>query len=109
MQKSVIVRYTTRADRADENQRLIEQVFAELNRVDPGGVRYASFRLADGVSFLHVATTETADGSNPLLEIKAFGEFTKDIAARCEEPPLPQDATIVGAYGFPSSGPPGAA
>src|SRR5262245_40092014 len=105
MQKSVIVRYTTKHDQAEENQRLIERVFEELNRVDPGGVRYASFRLADGVSFVPVATTETADGSNPLLQIKAFGEFTKDIAARCEEPPLlPQDATMVGAYGFPWSG-----
>jgi hypothetical protein len=100
MPKSVIVRYKTKPDQADENQRLIEQVFAELIRVDPGGIRYASFRLADGVSFVHVATSETADGSNPLLQIKAFSEFSNDIAARCDEPPLPHDATMVGSYRY---------
>jgi hypothetical protein len=63
MAKAVVVRYQTRADAADRTQHLIEQVFAELNAEDPGGIRYAAFRLADGVSFVHIALT---DGhSNP--------------------------------------------
>ena len=41
-----IVRYRTRPERADENQALIEQVFAELRATAPAGLRYASFRLA---------------------------------------------------------------
>jgi len=55
MAKAVVERYQTRAYAAEGNQRLIEQVFAELNPGDPCGVRYAAFRLADGVSFVHVA------------------------------------------------------
>ena len=50
-----VVRYRTKAGRGDENQALIEKVFAELDGNRPDGLRYAAFRLADGVSFVHVA------------------------------------------------------
>jgi hypothetical protein len=94
----VVVQYKVKPGLADENQRLVEKVFDELKRADPGGPPYASFRLADGVSFVHVASVEGADGANPLERIEAFGELTKDIGARCDEPPTPQDAVVVGSY-----------
>ena len=53
-----IVRYRTKPERAEENQALIEKVFSELSTDRPAGLRYASFRLADGVSFVHVASVE---------------------------------------------------
>jgi hypothetical protein len=46
MAKAVVVRDQTRPDAGDRNQHLIEQVFAELNAEDPGGIRYAALRLA---------------------------------------------------------------
>ena len=94
---TVVVRYRPRADRADENQSLVEAVFAELAAVDPGGVRYATFRLADG-TFVHIADVE-AD-PNPLGDIAAFAEFQGDLAGRCEpgEGPNPQQAMLVGSY-----------
>ena len=56
-----VVRYTARSpEAADENSRLIQQVFAELAAEDPGSLRYAAFRLADGVSFVHVSVYERA-------------------------------------------------
>jgi hypothetical protein len=93
----VIVRYRVKPDRADDNQRLVEDVFAELEATDPGGLRYASFRLADGVSFVHVASIEAGEG-NPLNDSAAFARFTADIAARCDEPPAAQEAALVGSY-----------
>jgi hypothetical protein len=101
MSKSVIVRYKTRADAADENQRLVERVFAELAQDDPGGLKYATFRLADGVTFVHVATVEGED--NPLQKVSAFAEFQREIGGRCTEPPAPADATLVGSYGWPTA------
>ena len=95
-----IVRYRTRPERADENQGLIEKVFGELHAEHPAGLRYASFRLADGVSFVHVAAVDTDDGSNPLTATAAFGEFVRDIADRCEEGPVASSATLVGEYRF---------
>jgi hypothetical protein len=95
-----IVRYTTKPDRAEENQALVEKVFVELEAIHPAGLQYASFRLADGVSFVHVAAVETDDGTNPLTRTPAFGEFVREIADRCEVAPVASDATLVGSYGF---------
>jgi len=100
-----VVRYKTKPDRADENQALIEKVFVELDARRPAGLRYASFRLADGVSFVHVASIETDDGANPLTATPAFSEFLRGIDDRCEEGPLASGATVVGSYRFWSTAP----
>jgi hypothetical protein len=97
--KNVVVRYRTKPDRAGENQRLIENVFDELRRSDPGGICYATFRLADGVSFVHVASLEI-DDVNPLAQTAAFAEFQRGIAERCDDPPAAQDAVLLGSYRF---------
>jgi hypothetical protein len=96
-----VVRYTTKPDRADENQALIEKVFAELAAERPVGLRYMTFRLADGVTFVHVASVETDDGANPLTTTPAFGAFAREVADRCEVGPLAMEATVVGSYQFP--------
>lgn len=101
---TVVVRYRPKADRADENQQLVEAVFEELKDADPGGVRYATLRLVDG-TFVHLAEVEAQP--NPLGSIAAFAEFQKDIAERCEpgEGPDAQQATVVGSYRFFASDP----
>jgi len=93
----IVVRYRPTPERANENQSLVEAVFAELAESDPGGVRYATLRLADG-TFVHIADVE-AD-PNPLGSIDAFAEFQRDIVDRCEEGegPNPQPATLIGNY-----------
>ena len=67
-------------------------------RRNPRVFRYASLRLEDGLSFVHVAFVETRDGSNPLCAQAEFTEFTRDLEARCDEPPVATDVTVVGAY-----------
>ena len=54
--KRVMVRYKVKADRATENERYIASVFEQLKREQPPGLRYASFKLGDGVSFVHIAS-----------------------------------------------------
>jgi hypothetical protein len=100
---TTVVRYRTKPDRADENQTLIEKVFAELHAAKPAGLEYASYRLADRVSFVHVASTDTDDGTNPLTAVPAFADFVREIADRCDEAPDAQDATVVGSYGRPAT------
>jgi hypothetical protein len=67
-----MVRYKVKADRAAENESYITRVFEQLKREKPPGLRYASFRLDDGMSFVHIVSLEAADGSNPLGELPAF-------------------------------------
>lgn len=96
----VVVRYKVKPDRVEENEQLIGRVYAELAERGPAGLRYATFRLEDGVSFVHVASIFTEDGSNPLGAISAFADFTRDVAERCDEPPVATGARLVGSYGF---------
>ena len=72
-----VIRYKTHPECADENERLIRDVFAELAEQQPPGLRYAAFRLDDGVSFVHVAVTDGA--ANPLSASAAFGKFQAGI------------------------------
>jgi len=98
--KRVMVRYKVKADRAAENETFIAKVFEQLKRDKPAGLRYASFKLNDGVSFVHIVSLEATDGSNPLGELASFKAFTAQIKDRCDEPPVPAELTEVGSYRF---------
>ena len=95
MRKAAIIRYETRPAAADENQRLVEQVFAELDTERPEGLRYAAFRLDDGVTFVHVVMMEEGD---PLPGLAAFREFVGGLGDRIAGPPAREGATVVGSY-----------
>ena len=96
--ETTVVRYKVKADRADENRQFIKKVFAQLDANKPDGLRYVSFNLDDGLSFVHIAVVETADGKNPLPETPAFQDFVSDIKDCCDEPPVATKADIVGSY-----------
>lgn len=93
--RRALIRYRTRAETAAENRRLITEVFADLTRRSPEGLRYAVLAGADG-SFFHLV--ETADGTNPLQELDAFKAFQRGVRERCAEPPVSGEVTIVGNY-----------
>jgi len=96
--KRMMVRYRVRADQAATNERFVKDVFDQLEQKQPSGLRYASFKLDDGVSFVHMVSQETADGTNPLSDLPAFKAFTAAIADRCEEKPVVTPLTEVGSY-----------
>jgi hypothetical protein len=96
--RQVMVRYKVKPDRVAENERLVRAVYDELHRTEPAGLRYATFRMADGVSFVHLSTTETEDGRNPLTEVEAFARFQEGIGERCDEPPVVTELEAIGSY-----------
>ena len=96
--KSVIVRYKVKEEKAQQNIEYIRDVFRALEKSKPEGLRYGSFQLEDGVSFVHIASIETEDGTNPLASFDEFKVFTQDIASRCEEPPVASSAETIGNY-----------
>jgi len=96
---SVSVSYTVKAGRGDENQALIEQVFAELARVAPAGLRYTAFRAADGVSFLHVVSYDAGDAGETLRSLEAFRAFRAGLDERCVAPPVRTSLTEIASYG----------
>jgi hypothetical protein len=96
--KAFVVRYEMRPDTAEENQRLVENVFAELAEKQPEGIRYACFRLDDGQTFVHVGIAD--DDSNALGETAAFQEFQRAFGERAATKPVASAAQLLGAYGF---------
>jgi len=96
--KHVIVRYKVKPERAGENEELIGAVYAELHQTRPAGLRYATFQLDDGVSFVHLAANDTEDGSSPLTEVQAFKRFQENINDRCEEGPIASSVREIGSY-----------
>ena len=100
MSKTVVVRYRTRPDAAEENARLVQAVYASLADLEPGGFAYTTYRLADDTTFVHIA--HLAGTENPLPTLPAFAEFQRELAQRCVEQPAPSEATMVGSYGSDS-------
>jgi hypothetical protein len=93
--KRVIVRYRVKPERVAENEELVRGVYAELQEAAPGGLRYGTFRLDDGVSFVHIAEH---DDDNPLRRIAAFQRFQEGIGDRCDEAPVAVEMHEIGSY-----------
>ena len=95
-----MVRYKLKADRVAENERFILGVYEELRRLKPPRLRYATFRLDDGLSFVHLVSYETEDDNKALTGLPAFKAFVAGVRERCEEAPVTVELTEVGSYGF---------
>jgi len=97
--RRTMVRYKVKPGMGEVNEAQVRAVYAQLEREQPAGLRYATFRLGDGVTFVHVAAQES-DGDSMLPAFSAFKEFTTDLRARCEEAPVFAEFTEVGSYGL---------
>lgn len=95
--KLTVVRYRTKPETADENERLIQAVFQELLTKSRDDVRYLALRLRDD-TFVHISIAETEDGASPIPQLGAFQSFQSGLKERCAEPPQQAGGTIVGNY-----------
>jgi hypothetical protein len=93
--RQVMVRYRVKPEHAAENERLVRAVYDELRDAAPDDVQYATFRLDDGVTFVHVAF---GNAGARLPELAAFRRFQEGIADRCDEPPVAATLSEVGSY-----------
>jgi len=99
MHKRLVTRYATQSSvAADENQRRIEGVFAELAANKPNNVSYIVLRLADD-SFVHLSFHDHGDNEmNPITSTAGFAHFQQDHGARRQGTVDQQTANLVGAY-----------
>jgi hypothetical protein len=91
-----LIRYRTKPDRAAANEELIRAVYEELRKAQPDGLSYATFKLADQVTFIHLVRAEQVP--SPLVTVKAFREFQAGIADRCEQLPVREEVAAIGSY-----------
>jgi hypothetical protein len=99
--KTIMVRYKTTEAHAPANVALVHAVFDELRSTAPEGIRYATYRLADGMTFVHIATVASPD-DNPLVGLASFKAFQKQLKDRCVEPPVVTELSAVDSYGLPA-------
>jgi hypothetical protein len=96
--RRVMVSYRVKADRVAENEDLVRAVYEEIAAAEPAGLSYGTFKMQDGVSFVHIA--EMDEGENPLAGLASFGRFQAGIADRCDEPPESVALTEIGSFRF---------
>jgi len=98
MLTNVVVTYTIDPKAKEEHIRLIEGVFAQLSKDNPNNIDYQVMCLEDGVSFVHMSSAETPNGSNPIPQLSAFKDFAQNISKRVTTMPKSISGTLIGSY-----------
>jgi hypothetical protein len=97
------VRATLKEEHVEEAVAMVKRMFAAIEREGLEGIRYASVRLEDGVTFL--ALLELEDGvENPLLGLPEAKEFYDRLPELYAEPPEVGPGTVIGSYRLFSDG-----
>ncbi|MHA4807466.1 hypothetical protein ACX0G9_05150 [Flavitalea flava] len=96
--EKVIVQYKIKPHRVAENETLVRDVYQQLHQVNPPGFSYSTYKLEDGVTFIHIALTDTASGKSPLPGLSAFSAFLENIKDRCDELPVVNQVMEIGSY-----------
>ncbi len=94
--KSVKVQYTVKAEFANSNKKNVAKVMADLRELAHPGIKYSTFVLNDGKTFVHIgmyAGQEALDVVNNLPSFQSFREQLK--ASGPEAPPKGDDLTLV--------------
>ena len=96
---TLMVRSTVKAAHVTDVEAAVKRVFAALQQEQPNGIRYASCRLSDGVTY--VALLELDDGvDNPLPVLPEFRAFQEHLKHWMAEPPISEQVTVIGSYRF---------
>jgi hypothetical protein len=96
--KQVMVRYKVKPERVEENEELVRAVYEELHRTAPPGFRYATYKLDDGLTFMHLAVTEAETEGGVLPKLPAFQEFRKGLGDRADEGPVATELDRIGSF-----------
>lgn len=93
----LIIRAEVKEEHAADAEAGVKEMFAAVSQAQPEGVRYASCKLPDGVTF--VALLELAEGvENPLPTVPEWKEFTENLEGWRAAPPTVEEAQVVGSY-----------
>jgi len=93
------VRAKVKEEHVADAEAAVKRMFAAIEREQLEGIRYASVKLADGVTFL--ALLELEDGvDNPLPGLPEAQEFYASLPEWYAEPPEVGPGTVVGSYRF---------
>jgi hypothetical protein len=99
----IMVRQRVKRESLDEAERAVRDLFGTLDRVGPQGLRYASTRVVDSLTF--VILTELADDSeDPRPAIPEYARFLDQLKRWVDGPPVIERLDVIGSYGLFGAG-----
>jgi hypothetical protein len=98
--KKVLVRYKVKASKVAENEQLVKEVYKQLHEKKINGFHYTTLKLDDGVTFIHIAYSDTEQANKESSSLSAFKKFQENIKDRCDEQPVVSQVSVIGSYNF---------
>jgi hypothetical protein len=94
--KIVRVHYTTSKEFAPVNQENIRQIVKELKKLNHPGIKYSTYLLPDGKTFMHLDHFENEEAHDVLTSLESFKKFDEDLwASDLEVEPVLELPTLV--------------
>lgn len=94
--EAVKVQYTVKEDYVNTNKRNIERVMSELKSLNNPGIKYSSFLLDDGKTFVHVGMYADAESKAIVGDLDSFKKFRTELQeSQPEVPPKAEDLNLV--------------
>ena len=96
--KAIRVHYTVKSEYVEQNKRNIKAVMDELMTSPVDGIRYSTYLLPDGQTFMHLNIARDDDALAQFREIASLKKFQKELKASGPiTPPKAEDLIVVGA------------
>jgi quinol monooxygenase YgiN len=92
-----MIRAKIKADKVAELEKAVKELFTAIEAAQPQGVRYASCKLPDGVTYVILLALDD-DENNPLGAVPAFRDFQENLKTWIAGPPAIEQLTPVGSY-----------
>ena len=89
--KAVKVQYTVKQEYADTNKRNIRKVMADLREISHPGIKYSSFVLDDGKTFVHFGVYSDQAALDVVNNLPSFQFFRDQLNASGPEMPPKAD------------------
>jgi len=96
--KAVRVQYTVKKEYVEKNKENIVKVMNDLRQINNPGIKYSTFLLDNGHTFMHLAIFKNEEANRVFSEVESFKQFTAELKA--SEPvssPKVENLTLVGA------------
>jgi hypothetical protein len=90
------VQYTVRPDFAARNKANIQAVMSELRRINARDLKYVSYVMDDGKTFMHIAHQNTRDAESLPGRLDSFKHFQTELKQNLEVPPKVETVELVG-------------
>jgi hypothetical protein len=79
--KIVRVQYTTKPEFAATNQKNIAGIVGELKTLNHPGIKYSTYLMPDGKTFMHFDQFESEEAHEVLTSLDSFKKFAEELEA----------------------------